>query len=209
MNGMKCPNCGNENKNTNIRCEFCGAELNSIEPNDSFHNSHTLQIKLDLESKKVRYIINAIFIFLFVPWFLIGVAFIGVSTYSNISDYRNARNYLETEGKLISYENCEYDRDRDELCNAVYEYVVDGVTYTGSPKRLSTRTGFKETLTVKYNPNDPSEYVMDSGWNGLFITGIIIVAVVLILFIGSKISLKKLATKINQIAEKDNSVVNM
>lgn len=29
MNTNKCPNCGYENQNTNIRCVSCGKELNN------------------------------------------------------------------------------------------------------------------------------------------------------------------------------------
>lgn len=43
MNVVKCPNCGQENKNTNIRCESCGTELNHIEQNDNFLNKDYFQ----------------------------------------------------------------------------------------------------------------------------------------------------------------------
>lgn len=203
MNTVKCPNCGQENKNTNIRCEYCGTELNHIEQNDNFLNKDYSQTNVktsDLGSKKVKHIItNVILIFMFAPWFLIGLVFIGVSSYSNISDNNKSKNYLETEGKLVSYENCQYDDDGDELCNAVYIYTVNGVTYKGSPNLLSNRSGFKQNATVKYNPNNPSEYVMNPGWNGLLIVGIIMVTVVLIIFISIKISIKKLSEKVNNI----------
>lgn len=57
MNTIKCPNCGYENKNTNIRCESCGKELNHIEQSDKFFNMDNSQINvktIDLESKKVK-----------------------------------------------------------------------------------------------------------------------------------------------------------
>lgn len=143
-------------------------------------------------------------IFIFSPWFLIGLVFIGVSSYSNISDNNKSKNYLETEGILVSYENCQYDDDGDELCNAVYEYTVNGVTYKGSPNLLSNRSGFKQTATVKYNPNNPSEYVMNLGWNGLLIVGIIMVTVVLVIFISIKISIKKPSEKANDIKKRQS-----
>lgn len=202
---MKCINCGNENKNTNIRCEFCGTELNSFNQNDNFLNKDYSQANIQqikLNGKKVKLIINVILIFMLAPWFIVGVAFISVSAYSNISDNNKAENYLETEGKIISYDNCEYDDDGDELCNAVYEYVVNGITYKGSPNLLSNRSGFKEIITVKYNPSNPSEYVIDSGWNSLLITGIIMVVIVSLIFISAKISLKKLSNKVNDAIKK-------
>ena len=198
MNTIKCPNCGYENKNTNIRCESCGKELNHIKNNDYQKNVKTI----DLENKKVKGIISVILIFILAPWFLIGLAFIGVSLYSNITDYSKSKNYLETEGKLVSYENCQYD-DGNELCSGVYEYTVSGVTYKGSPNLLSNRSGFKQNIIVKYNPNNPNEYVIDSGWNWLLIVGIIIVSVVVVIFISVKLPIKKSSKKVKNI-EKEN-----
>lgn len=207
MNTIKCPNCGRENKNTNIRCESCDTELNHIEQSNNFLNNDYSQTNvktIDFGSKKAKHIISVILIFLLAPWFLVGLAFIGVSSYSSIADNSKSKNYLETEGKLISFENCQYDDDGDELCNGVYEYTVNGVTYKGSPNLLSNRSGFKQTATVKYNPDNPNEYVMNSGWNGLLIAGIIMVTVVVIIFIAVKKTIKKLSRKVNDI-EKDNS----
>ena len=229
MNTIKCPNCGYENKNTNIRCESCGKELSHIKNNDYQKNVKTIDLEnkkvkgiisviliflhapwflfsLAFKSKKVKYIANAILIFILAPWFLIGLLFIGVSLYSNITDYSKSKNYLETEGKLVSYENCQYD-DGNELCSGVYEYTVSGVTYKGSPNLLSNRSGFKQNIIVKYNPNNPNEYVIDSGWNWLLIVGIIIVSVVVVIFISVKIPIKKSSKKVKNI-EKDNQVSN-
>lgn len=206
MNTIKCPNCGYENKNTNIRCESCGKELNHIEQSDNFlNNDYQKNVKtIDLGSKKVKCITSVILIFVLVPWFLIGLFFIGVSSYSSITDNNKSKNYLETEGKLVSYENCQYD-DGDELCSGVYEYTVSGVTYKGSPNLLSNCSGFKQTIIVKYNPNNPNEYVIDSGWNWLLIVGIIMVSVVVVIFISVKNSIKKLSKKVKNIG-KENQV---
>ena len=72
MNTIKCPNCGYENKNTNIRCESCGKELNHIKNNDYQKNVKII----DLGSKKAKYITNAILIFLLAPWFLFSLALV-------------------------------------------------------------------------------------------------------------------------------------
>ncbi len=193
MNNVKCPNCGNENKNTNIRCEFCGTELNQSVKEDNFLNRDYSQenVKvINLETKKAKHIISIILIFILAPWFLLGFAFIGVSTYSKIYDNNKSKNYLETEGKLVSY-----DYQYDELYNGVYEYCVNDIIYRGSPNLLSNPSGFKQTITVKYNPNNPSEYVMDSGWNKSMFCGIIMVIVTLGIFILIKILLKKISNK--------------
>ena len=208
MNTIKCPNCGHENKNTNIRCESCSTELNHIEQSNNFLNNDYSQTNvktIDLGSKKAKYITSAILIFILIPWLTVGLVFIGVGSYSSITDNSKSKNYLETEGKLVSYKNCQYDDDGNELCNGVYEYIVNGVTYKGSPNLLSDRSGFKQTAIVKYNPNNPNEYVMNSGWKGLLIAGIIMVTIVVIIFISVKIFMKKLSKKENDI-EKDNQV---
>lgn len=194
---MKCTNCGKENKNTNIRCEFCGTILNSINQNDN------KDYAFKLNSRKTKLINNVILIFVLAPWFICGLAFIVVSANSNILDNNKSQKYLETEGKIVGYDDCRYD-DGDELCTAIYEYVVNGVSYKGSPNLLSTKSGFKDTITVKYNPNDPNEYVMDSGWNSLLITGIIMVVIVSLIFISVQINFKKL----NKTIKKDNQVIN-
>ena len=190
---MICPKCNNENKSTNIRCEYCGNELNSI---SNEQNIYPINVKeIDLSDKKVGCFSSAIMMFFLAPWFLFGLIFTGVSAYSNITDYNQSKNYLEVEGKLVDYENCHYD-DGDELCNGVYEYNVNGETYKGSPNLLSNRSGFKKIITVKYNPNNPSEYVMDSGWNILLIVGIIMMVIPAVIFISTKIKLKKFANNV-------------
>lgn len=206
MHNVKCPNCGHKNKNTNIRCESCSTELNHIEQSNNFLNKDYSQANvkiINLGSKKAKHITNAILVFILAPWFLVGLAFIGVSLYLNITDNNKSKNYLETEGKLISYEKCQYDNAGYELCNGVYEYTVNGVAYKGSPNLLSNRSGFKQTATVKYNPNNPNEYVMNSGWNGLLIAGIIMVTVVVVIFIVVRNFIKIISKKSNN-TEKDN-----
>jgi len=190
---MICNKCGKENKSTNIRCEYCGNELNTIDQN---YNQVNIK-QIDLSSKKVGCLSSAVLIFFLAPWFLIGLVFIGVSAYSSITDYNQSKNYLQVDGKLVGYENCEYD-DGSELCNAVYEYVVNGKTYQGSPNLLSNKSGFKSTAVVKYNPSNPSEYVMNSGWNSLLIVGIIMVIISSAIFISIKLKMKNVSKKLQE-----------
>lgn len=72
---------------------------------------------------------------------------------------------------------------------------------------MSNNSTFKQTVTVKYNSNNPSQYVMNSGWNNFLIGGIIIVTVDAVIFISVKTYIKKLSKKANKI-EKDNQVFN-
>ncbi len=209
MNTIICPNCGHENKNTNIKCESCGTELNHVEQSNNFLNNDYSQLNvktIDLGSKNVKHISSVILIFMLAPWFLFGLIFIGVSSYSSINDNNKSKNYLETEGKLVGYENCQYDDDGDELCDGVYEYTVNGVTYKGSPNLVSNRSGFKKTVIVKYDPNNPGEYVINSGWNILLIVGIIMTIAVVIIFVLVKIFIKKLSKNINDIEKRQSGI---
>lgn len=210
MDNIKCPNCGQENQNTNLRCIYCNAELKPIEQSSNFLNVDYSQENakaIQSNTKKAGHIANIILVIVLIPWFLIGIAFVGISSYSMMNDNGKSKGYLETEGKLVDYVDCQYDEDGAELCNGLYEYTVDGTTYKGSPNLLSDYSGFKSTITVKYNPNNPSEYVMNSGWNTLLIAGIIILIVALVIFISVKKALKNMAKKINETV-KYNQVAN-
>lgn len=125
-------------------------------------------------------------------FFLIGIIFVGVSLYFNITESNKSKNYLKTEGKLVDFNDCSYNDDENETCEAVYEYVVNNITYKGSPSVLSNRASFKKTVTVKYNPNNHNECVINSNLNILLITGIIIIAVVSLIFV----SIKKFINKV-------------
>lgn len=197
----KCPNCGKENKNTNVKCAFCETELNHLEQEDNLFN-----INSNSGNKIFKIISNIILIIRIFPWILIGILFIGISiyfTYSTISANNKAKNYLETVGTLIDFDNCEIDEDNDELCNAIYEYTVNDITYEGSPKLLSNRSSFKQTITVKYNPDNPSEYVINEETNTLLILGINIVIIVIIIYISVKKSFKQFSNKLASTIEND------
>ena len=210
MDNIKCPNCGQENQNTNIRCIHCGTELNHIESNSNFLNvdySQENEKNINSNIKKFSHIATAILVIVLIPWFIIGTAFIVISLCAIISDNSKANGYLQTEGKLVDYVDCQYDEDGNELCNGLYEYIVDGTIYKGSPNLSSNRSGFKKSITVRYNKNNPSEYVMDSGFNTLLIVGIINLGVTLIIFTAAKIELKKIPEKLNKTL-KDNQVIS-
>lgn len=205
MNTSKCPNCGYENRNTNIRCESCGKELN----NANYTNFNQKLPKLDDKTikevkKKASHISNIILIFILGFWFIGGMIFIGISLYFNITENNRAKGYFKTEGKLVDYDSCQYD-DGIETCNAIYEYKVNSIIYKGSPNVLSNRSSFKKTVTVKYNPNDPNEYVINSDLNIFLITGIIIIAVVSIIFVSTKRYIQKSLDKLYS-NQKDNPV---
>lgn len=172
---------------------------------------------IDLNSKRVKIITAVILVVIFAPWFLIGTALIGVSAYSVISDNNKTKDYSETVGRLVDYEEYEerFDEEDDEeddeeedsrelSCKGVYEYTVNGTTYQGSPKRIGKESDFEETISVKYNPDNPSEFVMDSRQETTLIYGIIIILVVTVVFIVIIISIKKILDKINSLINRDD-----
>lgn len=174
--------------------------------------------QIDLNSKRVKVITTVILVVIFAPWFLVGTALIGVSVYSVISDNIKTKDYSETVGTLVGYEQYEerFDEEDDErddeedadsrelLCKGVYKYTVNGTIYQGSPNRMGNESDFEETILVKYNPDNPSEFVMDSRQKTTLIYGIIIILVVSVIFIVIKISLKKILDKINTLIIKDD-----
>ena len=116
MNTVQCPNCGKENKNTNIRCEFCNKELNNIN-SDPIYNEQQKNIM----QNNARKLITRIPLIVLSP-FILGLLFIiGLKIYINMSDANKTKNYLKTEGKLIDYKNCYYDKG-SELCTAEYDH---------------------------------------------------------------------------------------
>lgn len=186
MNTVKCPNCGNENRNTNIRCEFCNRVLNSVSEND-----HQNLFATQLNNTTARKILYVFLLCSFAPFFFMGLIFIGVSTYFKFLEYHQSKNYLKTTGNLINYEKCV----KDGLCQAVYEYEVNGIIYSGTPNYLSDESKLKEHMIIKYNPNDPSQYIIASEWNDLFIAGIVMVVLFIIMIIVIIKSLKKIKRK--------------
>lgn len=198
MNTIKCPNCGTKNKNTNIRCEVCGIELNHISQDYTITNTDILQRNINKKSiKNLNIVVTIILGFVLFPFFLTGLIFSGVSTYLIISENNEAKNYSQTEGTLVKYDNIHDDDNGDEVCTGIYEYDVNGIKYYGSPKKISTRSSFKQTLTIRYNPNNPNEYVITSNWIGLLTSGIIMIVITVVIFAFSKIKIKMAIKKFN------------
>ena len=57
--------------------------------------------------------------------------------------------------------------------------------------------------TVKYNPDNPEEYVMEAGWNKLQRVGFTIVIIVVVIFVSVKIYVKQIYDRAYGI-KKDN-----
>ena len=196
---MICRNCGKENKNTNIRCEACNTQL--IDTDDYFNREkigYGMNVPLERQevyvSTRTIGCLNGIFSLLFNGmWILFAVVFIGFGLYSYISEHNQTKNYDETVARLVSYENCRND-DGTELCNALYEYEVNGVTYTTSPNVLSNRGGFGTTETVYYDPGNPSEAIIYASEVDvvLIVTGFVILVAIIGCSIYRRIKIRKI-----------------
>ena len=204
---MMCPNCKKENKNTNIRCEFCSTQLidvNEFNQQGIFTpNGNIVETKeINVSTKKVGCLSNILILIFVGPWLLVGIAFLGVGLFSIISEHNQTKGYEKTTGILKDYTNCSYE-DGSELCEAIYEYQVNGITYSVSNSSLRNIGGFQQNDIVYYNPNNPSESVMYAGWGTITIVGFIIVIVIIVIFVLKNIIMKKISKG------KDNITMNV
>lgn len=195
---MICKNCGKENKSTNIRCDFCNAELiddnNSANKKSSIYGTNrTLKPEEVANLTNIAGHLNIVFSLLFSGlWILVAIGLIGFGSYSYISEHKETKDYDKTVATLEDYQKCRTDQGT-EICNAIYEYQVNGITYTASPDLLSNRNTFSSTETVYYNPNNPSESIIyTSNINIIFIViGSIILVGIIISFIYKVVKIKK------------------
>ena len=184
---VNCPNCGKENKNTNIKCEFCSTKLideNKFNQHSNFLvNDKAGETKVINVSPKTVGCLGKILGLMFVgPWILVGIVFLGVGLFSSISERNHTKGFEQTTGILT---NCVVDE-------AIYEYQVNGDTYIASPNMSSNCDGFKERDIVYYNPNNPSESIMYANWSILIIIGLILVIVPVIISIYTNNQKKKI-----------------
>lgn len=194
---MVCPRCGNENKSTNICCEFCGEQLIDEKELDTYalakeKLSSFERKEINISTKKVSCLGNVLIFFFLGPVLLIGIVFFFTGLIFSFSEHRQTKGYEKTEGVLKEYTNCTYE-DKKELCEAVYEYRVNGVSYTVSPRTLSGRDHFDKEITVYYNPKDPKESMVYASWLFLTITGFFMVVFVLIFFAFKNKKVKRLS----------------
>ncbi len=192
---MLCPQCGKENKNTNIKCEYCGYEL--INGEEIKNDATKASIKM------VKRFVKIIFGAFCLPLLIIGVVFLIIGIKENMAEVTQAKDYVETTGHLKNFINCKVD-DGTEVCEAIYEYQVDGKTYTASPKMTGTRNAFKKEKTILYNPNRPQENVIYAGYGIFIIVGLcLIMAAIAIIF-----SKRKIIKRLEQVEEQNLVNIN-
>ncbi len=188
---MKCPSCGNENKNTNIKCEVCGETL------------HQEEEKKYNDRKRLGCFSNVIITIVMIPWILAGLAFIGISLYSIMHNNKISKDYKEAEGTLVDYA-VSRDLEGKEEYKAIYEFEADGVKYNASPDKVGSKSSFKKKAKVKYNPEYPNENIMASGWGGLLLTGIVMEFVIIGIVFFIKCKLKKISESIPELQNEND-----
>ena len=146
----------------------------------------------EINNKQISKILE--YLFGFKLFKLISILFIIVGGVGFIGEYTKAIQYEETIGTFENYGSC-----NESGCEAIYSYKVNGETYYASPDLISD--SFKETAKVYYNPESPFDYVMNSNWHILFISG----CVFLIIY---EIISKKIKNKTNK-EEKSSTAINI
>ena len=150
--------------------------------NSNFFNENSLNFKqIDLKKniKKVFMIIKIIFIFCAVPFLLVGTIFVSVSGYNIILNSNKTKGYLKTNAVLVDQRNCQ-----DGVCEAI-------------PDELSNN--FEKQKSLKYNPDNPEQYVIDSSWGILLFIGSLCLAVPIVEFIIMKKVKKNIFNKLENI----------
>jgi len=164
-----CKNCGNNSEAGSKVCHVCGAELDA---------SNRMVEKDKVTSVAVGVVKGGIIgtlIARIIPMVLIGIIFFVMGAFFIISDKIGTKGYSDTVGQLVDYTQCYYE-DSSELCLGVYKYEVNGVEYTGNGNTFSSRSNLKKTTTIKYNPNNPSEYKISAGVSSVLFVGVLMIA---------------------------------
>lgn len=152
-----CPHCG-ERKKTNYdeRCHYCGCQF-----------IDTVTKKKNLE--KMSKIISIVILVLCGPWFMIGLLFLVVETFSTINEHKKIEGFVKTDAYYVDTYDCYNDSDGVTFCNGIYVYEVNGIEYYASPAEEGS--SFPEKRDVYYNPNNPSESIILANWLTLVIVG--------------------------------------
>lgn len=179
-----CPNCGQENSNTNIKCTKCGAEINSI--NDS------LTIKEDPKDKEkakkaIIIIGDMVPLISALPFIVFGLIAAVLTTNMNHERNKAPDNYLTTTGYLLST-SC----SDNNSCSATYTYTINDITYSKPPNIQANKSSFPKKTEVKYDQNNPSNSVVQySSWTEYYVTYMSIISGIIVFVIEYHTTSKK------------------
>lgn len=92
-----------------------------------------------------------------------------------------SRGFVRTTATIINIEVDYGAGDSDDSYTTTVEYTVDGKTYTGTINQHSGSDKVGKTISVQYDPNDPSVVHSDSRMGFIFIAvGAVILAVIVV-----------------------------
>ena len=114
---------------------------------------------------------NKIFTFIFT--IIISLAFVGIGAY--VQFFRGS-DYIPTDAVITKIEsslNKHSSNSNNRRNHTVYvEYTVDGQTYSGPSDVWDSTMREGQTITIRYNPDNPAQMLGDPGWLGWFTLGI-------------------------------------
>lgn len=196
-----CQNCGQENLNTNIKCTKCGHEINSV---NNYGKLLTNEEDKEKAKKVINVFSNLIPIVSSLPFIFFGIMAAIIVTFMNKDNNRAPDNYLTTTAYFEKIGSCNLD-DSTEVCNAIYSYTVNGVTYEKSPSIRTNKKYFPKETVVKYDPNEPSDSVVQySSWSQYYVTYVSIIAGIIIFII----DYFKISKKISKVVDEQISKLN-
>ncbi len=179
-----CPNCGQENSNTNIKCTKCGAEINSI--NDALTVKEDPKVK-EKAKKAIIVMSDMVPLISALPFIAFGLIAAVLTTNMNHERNKAPDNYLTTTGYLSSI-SC----SNNDSCSATYTYTINDITYSKSPNIETNKSSFPKKTEVKYDQNNPSNSVVQySSWTEYSVTYMSIISGIIVFAIEYHTTSKK------------------
>lgn len=145
---MKCINCGKDNKNTNIRCEFCDVDLERVEVNKE--EDVTL-------SQKIITIVSLVVVSIVIVY---GLILVGNAIYLGGSWAITKNRYEYTTGLLEEVTDCRLDEDNESICSAIYSYKVGENEYKVLFDGGYSLDDYNNVGSIYYDENNPEESVV-------------------------------------------------
>ena len=192
---IRCKNCGQANKITNIRCEFCNVKLNT----DVIDKEREKFIKSRIKKEKI--ISKILVALIFLPCLLVGLFLVGNATYHITFDAITNKDYLKVEGRKVSYVNCQDTDNHVNVCNAVYKYNINNKTYKYTTKNFGDTKTFNDIILLKYDNKHPDKAVAISSKNYLIdlVIGLVLIIINSLIYIFVRKSILNIIQTINEL----------
>lgn len=192
---IRCKNCGQANKITNIRCEFCNVKLNT----DVIDKEREKFIKSRIKKEKI--ISKILIALIFLPCLLVGLFLVGNATYHITFDAITNKDYLKVEGRKVSYVNCLNTDNHVNICNAVYKYNINNKTYKYTTKNFGDTKTFNDIILLKYDNKHPDKAVSISSKNYLIdlVIGLVLIIINSLIYIFVRKSILNIIQTINEL----------